>query len=318
MWRVMVVALVAGLLACLGVSSQEVKKEEEKKETKEEKKERPGAAWTDAEFLESYTKYALLVYYPSVHEELKLTPSQLERLRKVDGKLLQFKEEQKKSLQELPPPEDPAEKAQRRAHARLAQRTFRTEVVEAGMVRVLDRDQGRRLDEILLQAEGPAAFLRPEVQDRLNMDPGQIEGIREVIDRGRNAVEKTRNFTLGVEKYIRADPEKTGKILVDPDHTQDVKAAMTKRHEERVNIRKSLYASIARVLTKRQRTLYDKMCGEPFDIAALHRVSPSALLESKEHPESEERTRSKSESESEGTATRKGVDATERAVPPKP
>ena len=255
-------------IICLSVFSQEVKKE-----TKSDEQKKPSAMVTDAELLESYKKYDLLMFYPSVHKELKVTPSQRTQLLKIYEKQLRHIEDLKKKFEQLPPTEDPLVKKQRLSHFILTRKSFQAEIIEKEMIRVLNIEQRRRLNEILLQAEGPIAFLRPEVQDQLNIVPIQLMRIQENIIKCRNSIEQTRALSYNIRKYVQPDPEDRSKIVVDPQHQEEVYTKVKNQHNQRMQIRNSLVIAVDKLLSKRQREAYLKMKGNPFDIDTLHRVT---------------------------------------------
>ena len=60
--------------------------------------------------------------------------------------------------------------------------------MEATVVKVLDRRQRARLQEIRLQIEGPNVFLRSDFQKQLNMSLDQIELFTPLIRQGRQDI----------------------------------------------------------------------------------------------------------------------------------
>jgi hypothetical protein len=63
---------------------------------------------------------------------------------------------------------------------------------EQAFARILDRSQYARLKQIQLQDEGPSALLRPDLQERLNMDEDQVEQVRELMNERDEAQRETR------------------------------------------------------------------------------------------------------------------------------
>src|SRR5262249_12250740 len=61
----------------------------------------------------------------------------------------------------------------------------------------LQPKQRTRLEQIKLQADGPLAFERPDVLERLNLDPGRIEMIQTILTDGRDQMPQSGGIMVG-------------------------------------------------------------------------------------------------------------------------
>jgi hypothetical protein len=138
--------------------------------------------------------------------------------------------------------------------------TDHAQELDATLLKILDRDQGVRLNQIRYQAEGPEAFMRPEVQERLNLAPEQVEEIRAVVSEGKKGLRTAATLppevldqNQGPEERLKSMKSKGFKKAVD-----DAQSSILK-------VRSSTMKAVAEVMTKGQRDRYRKMIGEPFD-----------------------------------------------------
>jgi len=204
---------------------------------------------------------------PAVQEELKVTPSQLERWRKVlqeqdrDTRITDMIKAQREELGVNP---DPQAREEMRARLRVVQTSIRKEY-ETKLAKILDPHQRDRLGEIQLQAEGPMAFTRPEIQERLNLDPFQIEAILEIVAQGREAT-KTASEVSNEVFPSRVVGAETRRQLLETKKVQD---EIDKRRKAMSDTRRQTMQLIGKVFTNGQRAKYRKMLGEPFDFVKL-------------------------------------------------
>jgi hypothetical protein len=135
---------------------------------------------------------------------------------------------------------------------------------DAIVVKVLDRAQRIRLNQIQLQAEGPIAFTRPEIQELLNLTPQQVELIGAFVEQGREEMRSASALPAGVmPSRVSRDLRRT---LLESKAFQ---SELGKTRDAVVQARKSTMQQIAKVLTKGQRANYEKMVGEPFDFIKM-------------------------------------------------
>jgi hypothetical protein len=219
-----------------------------------------------------------LLRYPSVREELKLTPAQEQRINECKAKLDRFNEDARKRSEDFRKSWearglelDPQAQAAFNEEARAARRDFMREN-DADLLKPLDRSQRTRLDQIGLQQEGSRAFLRPEFQERLNMDPGQIEAVRITVAEGNLQRNQARTLPPGLEEKVFLPPapgEDPNVSKIDPKYREQYLSAYEKGAAAADKVSESMQRQITKLLSKKQRQVYQAMCGEPFDLASM-------------------------------------------------
>jgi Spy/CpxP family protein refolding chaperone len=224
----------------------------------------PQPAQTSPLPLGNSSRSLLLFKHSDVQKELRLTDSQKQRLKTLrDG----FARENAEALKAADRTAAKAEDAEARRdvyyefNTRMA---IRAQEREPSVLKILTSAQRGRLDQIRLQSGGPLSFRLPEVQQRLNLDPGQIEQIGTILEDYLNEQRELRTAPLNsqsVEQALKA----AGKSLGD---RKARKAVVTEMYAKRESLgserRKATDRKISRLLTKRQRAVYEKMLGEPF------------------------------------------------------
>ena len=124
---------------------------------------------------------------PAVRKELKLTPAQIARLQqaKVEGERISRRigEDSRRLLRQYTAEGD------REGLAGVEQAQWKmalslTREDERPLLNVLDKQQVSRLEQLQLRADGPWAFMRPEVQNRLRMSPEQVELVQALFEQG--------------------------------------------------------------------------------------------------------------------------------------
>jgi hypothetical protein len=138
--------------------------------------------------------------------------------------------------------------------------------LEAAKVRMLEPAQRRRMEQVRLQVEGPAAFRRPEVQERLNLSPDQVVEIQGIIDSGtRESILRSALPPESMEPWLSprhgaADDAGPGKSFT---------SEVGKARDAALKVREATMREIGRVLTRRQRDRFQKMLGKPFALSAV-------------------------------------------------
>jgi len=195
--------------------------------------------------------------------------------------------------------QDP-ERAQRFAMMREAMDEL-TQTAEASLGKILDKAQVTRLKQIQLQLQGPGAILREDMMEKLGIDESQIQMLEEVRSDHRDAQRENRRARGDMMKAVfakaipnqnngqngddaanggnggnngngngrnggrgnrgRPDPEVMKKVMEDPQ----VQAQMEQMRTQDDKLENQFSMAIAKVLTPRQRALYKKMLGPPFD-----------------------------------------------------
>jgi hypothetical protein len=226
-----------------------------------------------------YSMKDMLLEREPVQKELKLTDDQLARLKKTQAEVTQYELRQRQEhnalLKGLRAQGD--RQAYEAAVQELSQKSRAdllslTRESEGPLMKVLDRRQRTRLEQILLQSEGPMAFTRPQVQERLNLSPDQIEAIGAIIEEGRAAIARAAEIPAGVLPAGQLTPE-VRRTLVE---SKAARAEIDKGRETVLKARRSTMQMIAKVLTRKQRERYEAMLGEPFDMQKLQRYPSPA------------------------------------------
>jgi hypothetical protein len=205
-----------------------------------------------------YRKFDL-IRRPAIQKELNYTKDQMNKFEKEQRlleeltDLLRRKREQGKQM-----PRGSQEWAALAEEAQAVQLLW-FDRQDAALRKVLDRRQMARLDQIQLQAQGQMAFLRADIQEKLNMDPDQIEIIRQLVEGGE---ERMKTASL-VPREMLLGAGGASAALKSQD--KEVKSVVENSRQKVINARNSTMQAIAKTLTKRQRAKYLEMLGEPFD-----------------------------------------------------
>jgi len=115
------------------------------------------------------------------------------------------------------------------------------EEMDAKLKSILSTDQFARFQQLMLQAQGPMAFGRPEVQEKLGLTSDQKSKIREIMDADRQTPPPT------------------------PGEQSDLRKAMKERREK-------LEREVTAVLTDDQKATWKSMIGAKFDFPAMRRI----------------------------------------------
>jgi hypothetical protein len=225
----------------------------------------------------------VLLKYPSVQEDMKISPAQQKELDQIDAEHAPAFERIEKEHSEIrakvrAAEADPQLLTEATQKTVAQSRGMQGQVVAAQM-KVLDRRQRTRLEQIQLQIEGPYAFTRPEIQDRLNMDPGQIEAVTAMAHEGREEAIRVSALPRDMlSTYIGGAPSERTKMTKSDGYQSE----LDKARKAALKARAATMQRIAKVFTKKQRENYQKMLGEPFDILSLRTGSKPATPESTE------------------------------------
>jgi hypothetical protein len=217
-----------------------------------------------------HPKYQLLFRYPAVQEELELSPDQKAKLKAIQDELDREAKARREMAQKRADQEETVEAKQALFQELRVASVLRPVEAEPAMLKVLDRGQRARLDQIQLQSWGAWAFLVPEVRNRLNMAPDQIERIRAIVEQGKSFIpvihQKTQDaVTKVISEGKTADPAAAeGNRKVSSKDQKAFASARATGREEMVQAHLSINRMVASVLTKKQRENYRKMLGKPF------------------------------------------------------
>jgi len=127
--------------------------------------------------------------------------------------------------------------------------------------KVLNARQRNRLEQIVFQGEGLAALARPEVIRALNLDEDQLAQIQEMLG---GLVSENRQLREALKGQL-AD-----------FNDQDPEQEAARKAQEKVRIRNGtaelnnrVLRQLKTILTRRQREIYARLEGEPFDFSKL-------------------------------------------------
>ena len=209
-------------------------------------------------------------------------------------------------------PEVAAQRAEQREMMRVAMAELR-QSAETSLGRILDTKQATRLKQIQLQLEGPSAVLREDIMEKLGIDEAQVEMIREIQGENRNLQRDTRRARGEMMKtaFAKMNPNprnnaqdggddaniagggnngnantgrnvggRGGRGNFDPEamrkvmDTPEVKTQMEQIQGQEQKLTTQFGAAVNKVLTPRQRTLFKKMVGPPFDRSQMGAGGP--------------------------------------------
>jgi hypothetical protein len=187
-----------------------------------------------------------------------------------------------------------------------------TQSAETSLGKILDKTQATRLKQIQLQLQGPGAILREDMMEKLGIDESQIQMLDEVRSNYRTAQRENGQARRDVMKAVfakatpnqnngqnagdpanggnngngtggngngrnggrgnrgRPDPEAMKKAMEDPQ----IQAQMEQMNTQDQKLENQFSLAIAKVLTPRQRALYKKMLGAPFDKSKMGTGGP--------------------------------------------
>jgi hypothetical protein len=236
----------------------------------------PVAAWAQADLplVPTYTVSDLgiiprpfapsrLLVYDTIQKELGLTDDQ----KKQQAELVA---ERLRKLPRLNPANN--DMAAFRQAQTAAYRAF-----EARFEQTLTPAQHERLDQILLQLEGPAAFDRPEIgpmvlpgpslAQRLKLSDEQAQRTRAIAGEGAKDIIKAAGFPITLDpKEALARPQAIRTFVQSPAFHQ----AKQKAREAGLAVHEAVLQRIEEVLTDAQRAEYQALRGKPVDLSRLN------------------------------------------------
>jgi hypothetical protein len=207
----------------------------------------------------------LLVGLPALQTELKLSDAQKKAIREMNAGFDQRRRDAAKGLMDLPRGLD--------QEALLAMIADLRRENEEALARVLDKPQRERLAQVALQLEGPMAVTRPEIAARLNLADTQLlqiqalkeqyDALREQLYAAEEAAFKLRAATVRQAAAARAVP-------VSPSPGARSAASEGDRLNKQLDeFRARFVRELDKVLTRRQKVLFNQMLGPPFDLAKV-------------------------------------------------
>ncbi len=206
-----------------------------------------------------------LLQTPSVQKELKLTEEQIARLKKAMLEALPIDERKGRENRRLQMRLTKA--GDREGLAALEREGMKlvfslTREGERPLLEILDSHQRARLEQLQLQADGPMAFIRPEIQDRLKMSPEQVNVVKAICELGRKTVTESAILPAGSKPIPRGLTfEKRAEMLKSEDFGEQIE----KVRKQVVRARNTTLREIAASLTEKQRATFEQMLGARFE-----------------------------------------------------
>ncbi len=213
------------------------------------------------------TPRTALLHLPRIQEELKISPAQRARLDALEqgnrAATVGLLEEFRNSLPPVNAPledEEVAEMQQRRQAMIMTREALKNEH-EDNAFQVLTPQQKTRLNQIQLQSDGFSAFSRPDLQERLNMSPGQIEAVEDMVKEGRAWMWNNAVVSVPLPRAGESAEQRTANYEREVEKTR---ATVVKQ-------RGLFLQQAGKVLSKKQLATYRRLLGEPFDFMKLRR-----------------------------------------------
>ncbi len=148
--------------------------------------------------------------------------------------------------------------------------------VETALLKAIDAKQRTRVKQIALQAEGAGAFNNPEVIEKLGLSEEQISAIDAIRNDSRQSGRQLfgQLFNNGNNNGGGpggGGPGGPGWGRPDPAtfQTPEFQAKLKTVEESSKKLDDQTMANVGKALTKAQRTTFNKMIGEKFDVAQL-------------------------------------------------
>lgn len=202
--------------------------------------------------LTSYPAVRLLMA-PGVLDELKVTDEQRAHFKKTDAEFDRQSTALSQTIQrEISRSNGLPDRTNSDAQQQFVEaRRSLVKQLEESWLKTLSKRQSQRLKQIQLQADGPLTFLRPEIQEKLNMSPEQIQEIEELVRQANQDLVEARNTANAVASSVtQADPKNPNRRLIAAADAPTYKAAVAKAVKDRDSIRQALDSSIAKVSPK--------------------------------------------------------------------
>jgi hypothetical protein len=227
------------------------------------------------------TNYALLDN-PAVQEDLTVTKAQKEEIKKVFERLSRQRAEMFSRLNAMrqnreDPGGQPDQGRQQEAGAQPAAVPSMLEILEttqaeadALFASILKKSQRERLLQIELRRQGPLAVLRPDIAEKLNLNPVQQEQLEMLMSEVREEVQQfLQGRRQAVQSLTTPDGRLDQKAIRARSESRQGKAEITQMRQRGAQIEDQTIKEIGKILTKKQRARFDALLGKPFDLAKL-------------------------------------------------
>ena len=225
----------------------------------------------------AFYSMSTLLERETIQKELKLSDEQKSKLKKAESVVAKIQKERE---------EDRVGKRQELLNAGATPQEialFDSSLVaearnsgDTAALTVLNKNQRERLKQIQLQLEGPMAFLRDDLQKKLNIDEDRGREILRIVMQGRenliNASALPENSAREFQGVLTQDQRRA------LSQSKDFQAKVGKSKEAAIKSRASTMQSIGKLLTKNQRARYQNMLGNPFDALSPPSASQAGTI----------------------------------------
>ena len=221
-----------------------------------------------------HSKSALLKI-PAILDELKATDEQKDKLKAAEKQVKegvakryqQIQDEKSRLKQQGDPAAEAAFRKQSLAYAGQLTRDF-----ERPLLKVLDRNQLKRLEQIQIRADGYLAFAIADVTDRLGLTPDQETAIAECVAAGRKSARGAAWPYRQASNELARLPEDQKKVRLAGDEFQ---TSAAKTQSSVLEARSATLREIRKILTNAQQATFRNMVGPPFDFEPLSPIKPT-------------------------------------------
>jgi hypothetical protein len=128
---------------------------------------------------------------------------------------------------------------------------------ERAVSKILKPDQKERVDQILLQVDGPLAVSRPEIGKKIGLSQSQTQKVQLTM---MQMMQAQRQMFLAAR--FGGGGGNGGDVMPEAGQLAAGRAAMNKLREDATR-------QLARILTAKQREAFNTLLGEPFDLAKI-------------------------------------------------
>jgi hypothetical protein len=222
---------------------------------------------------------------PAILRELKVTEAQIARLKRAEAEADLISRrigEERRRLRRRYTAEGNEEGLAGLEHGEWKFVLSLSRADEQPLLKVLDGRQLARLQQLQLQADGPWALMRPEVQDRLRMSPEQVELAKGIFRQGREAIAKSATLPGDSKRPYPGMPAgKRAELLKSKEFGNQVDDV----RKQIVKARNATMREIGEILNKNQRVTFEKMLGDPFEFPKLSDRRPFDAIDASDKAE---------------------------------
>lgn len=133
---------------------------------------------------------------------------------------------------------------------------------DQAIAKILEDAQRERFTQIVLRAEGPLSVARPEIASRLRLNDTQREYVQSIVMQ----MQQTQFLLFARMRQGAAAGQ------VNPGQVSQLREMMAKVRDEATQ-------QVGKVIDRKQKDAFNKMLGEPFDLAKLDAGADSGSAE---------------------------------------